>query len=86
VTAYRIANQRQAADALRRLRVAAGVTQDAVARRLGNTRQIVNYRERGTRSLTADALFGTASAIGCDIVITVRRGTRHSSTGTGWPA
>lgn len=84
--AYRIANQRQAADALRRLRMAAGVTQDAVARRLDNTRQIVNYRERGTRKLTAEALFGTAAAIGCDIVIAVRPGTRHRPTGTGWPA
>jgi transcriptional regulator with XRE-family HTH domain len=86
VTAYRIASPSQAADALRRLRLAAGVSQDAVARRLDNTRQIVNYRERGTRKLTADALFGTAAAIGCDVVIAVRPGTRHGTTGTGWPA
>jgi transcriptional regulator with XRE-family HTH domain len=86
VIAYRVASPGDAANALRRLRAAAGITQDEVARRIDNTRQIVNYRERGWRRLTAPALFATADALGCDVVIAPRRRSRARPTGTGWPA
>lgn len=85
-TAYRVDTPGAAANALRRLREAAGITQDQVARQIANTRQIVNYRERGWRRLTAPAMFATADAIGCDVVIVPRRDRRRRPTGTGWPA
>lgn len=50
---------------IREWRKAAGLTQPALAERLGTTNQNISRYERGERSLTVDLLLQIAPALGC---------------------
>lgn len=51
---------------LRRLRLAAGLSQEDLAERAGLHRTYVSSVERGNRNLTLESIYSLAAALGCD--------------------
>lgn len=54
-----------APERLKRARLAAGLTQEQLAARIGTSKQGISNAERGSYELTLDWLYQAAVAIGC---------------------
>lgn len=58
-------------DRLRRLRLAAGLTQAALALRLGTTQSAIARLEAGQQRMSLVALKRAALALGCDVQVVI---------------
>ncbi|MBI4897467.1 MAG: helix-turn-helix transcriptional regulator [Actinobacteria bacterium] len=67
-----MASEREAADLIRGIRTAAGLSQAELARRAGLSRSVVNAYEHGTRQPGVDALARIAAAGGMRLALQPR--------------
>ena len=58
---------------LRRLRQAAGLTQEALAKRLGTTQSAIARLERGRQRTSLEAVDRVAGALGCDVAVVIKQ-------------
>lgn len=58
---------------LRVLRVAAGLTQEALAKRLGTTQSAIARMECGQKRTTLESIGRVAAALGCEVALVIEQ-------------
>lgn len=58
---------------LREARLQAGLTQEALARRLGTTQSAVARMECGPKRMSLESIRRVASALGCDVALVIEQ-------------